>query len=71
MLDTQNWIKSKRMVISKYASQQISNSDQCSFQQEYVSPRILSFTGKRITEIAVKKKYNGWAIKNYTNLFSQ
>ncbi|CAF4066529.1 unnamed protein product [Rotaria sp. Silwood2] len=30
----------------------------CSFQQEYVSPRTLSFTGERTTEVAVKKKYN-------------
>ncbi|CAF5026496.1 unnamed protein product, partial [Rotaria sp. Silwood1] len=30
----------------------------CSFQQEYVPPRTLSFTGERTTEVAVKKKYN-------------
>jgi hypothetical protein len=28
------------------------NSDHCSFQQEYVSPKMLSFTGERTTEIA-------------------
>ncbi|CAF4392139.1 unnamed protein product [Rotaria magnacalcarata] len=32
--DAKNWIESKRMVISKYASHQILNSDHCSFQQE-------------------------------------
>ena len=58
ILDAQNWIKSKRMVISRYASHQILNSDHCSFQQEYVSPRTLSFTGERTTEVAVKKKHN-------------
>ncbi|CAF5084877.1 unnamed protein product, partial [Rotaria sp. Silwood1] len=31
--------------------------DHCSFQQEYVPPRTLSFTGERTTEVAVKKKY--------------
>ncbi|CAF4175085.1 unnamed protein product, partial [Rotaria sordida] len=32
--------------------------DHCSFQQEYVPPKTLSFTGERTTEVAVKKKYN-------------
>jgi hypothetical protein len=32
------------------------NSDHCSFQQEYVSPRTLSSIGERKTEITVKKK---------------
>jgi hypothetical protein len=41
-----------------YSSNQILNSDHCSFQQEYVSPRTLSFTGERTTKIAVKKKNN-------------
>ncbi|CAF1372128.1 unnamed protein product [Rotaria sp. Silwood1] len=34
----------------------MSRNDHCSFQQEYVSPRTLSFTGERTTEAAVKKK---------------
>jgi hypothetical protein len=41
-----------------YSSNQILNSDRCSFQQEYVSPRTLSFTSERTTEVAVKKKNN-------------
>ena len=57
-LDAQNWIKSKRTLIPKYCSHQILNSDHCSFQQEYVSPRTLSFTGERTTEVAVRKEYN-------------
>jgi hypothetical protein len=56
--DAQNWIESKRNVISKFSSHQILNSDHCSFQQEYIAPRTLSFTGERTTEVAVKKKYN-------------
>ena len=44
--------------MERYSSNQILNSDPCSFQQEYVSPRILSFTGERTTEVAVKKKHN-------------
>jgi len=58
ILDAQNWIENKRTLISKYSSHQILNSDHCSFQQEYVPPRTLSFTGERTTEVAVKKKYN-------------
>jgi len=57
-LDAQNWIESNRSLISKYSSHQILNSDHCSFQQEYIPPRTLSFTGERTTEVAVKKKYN-------------
>ena len=45
-------------MISKYSSDQILNSDHCSFQKEYVSPRTLSFTGERTTEVAIKKKHN-------------
>ncbi|CAF1273376.1 unnamed protein product [Rotaria sordida] len=56
--DAHNWIDSKRTLISKYSSHQILNSDHCSFQQEYIPPRTLSFTGERTTEVAVKKKYN-------------
>jgi hypothetical protein len=41
--------------MSKYSSDQILNSDHCSFQKEYVSPRTLSFTGERTTEVAIKK----------------
>ncbi|CAF4024087.1 unnamed protein product [Rotaria magnacalcarata] len=33
-------------------------NDHCSFQQEYVSPRTLSFTGERTTEVAIKKKHS-------------
>ncbi|CAF5071397.1 unnamed protein product, partial [Rotaria sp. Silwood1] len=54
----QNWIDSKTIVTSKHSSHQILNSDHCSFQQEYVPPRILSFTGERIIEVAVPKKHN-------------
>ncbi len=42
----------------KYSSHEILNSDHCSFQQEYISPRTLSFTGERTTEVAAKKKNN-------------
>ncbi|CAF1299200.1 unnamed protein product [Rotaria sordida] len=56
--NAQNWIESKRTLISKYSSHPILNSDHCSFQQEYVPPRTLSFTGERTTEVAAKKKYN-------------
>ncbi|CAF1542785.1 unnamed protein product, partial [Rotaria sordida] len=53
-----NWIESKRSLISTFTPHEILNSDHCSFQQEYVSPRTLSFTGERTTEVAVKKKHN-------------
>ncbi|CAF1102379.1 unnamed protein product [Didymodactylos carnosus] len=56
--DAHNWIESQSSLILKYSSRQILNSDHCSFQQEYVSPRTLSFTGERTTEVAVKKKKN-------------
>jgi hypothetical protein len=58
ILDARNWIESKRTLISKYSSDQILNSDHCSFQKEYVSPRTLSFTGERTTEVTIKKKHN-------------
>jgi len=58
ILDARNWVESKRTLISKYSSDQILNSDHCSFQKEYVSPRTLSFTGERTTEVAIKKKHN-------------
>jgi len=45
-------------LISNYSPNQILNSDHCSFQKEYISPRTLSFTGERTTEVAVKKKNN-------------
>jgi hypothetical protein len=57
-LDAHNWLESKRPLISKYSTNEILNSDHCSFQEEYVSPRTLYFTGERTTEVAVKKKYN-------------
>jgi hypothetical protein len=41
-----------------YYRHEILNSDHCSFQQEYISPRTLSFAGERTTEVAVKKKNN-------------
>ncbi|CAF3971662.1 unnamed protein product [Rotaria sp. Silwood1] len=56
--DAQNWIESKRSLISTFTPHEILNSDHCSFQQEYVSPRTLSFTGERTTEVAVKKRHN-------------
>ncbi|CAF1345520.1 unnamed protein product [Rotaria sordida] len=56
--DAHNWIESKRSLIAKYSANEILNSDHCSFQQEYIPPRTLSFTGERTTEVAVKKKYN-------------
>ncbi|CAF2914162.1 unnamed protein product [Rotaria sp. Silwood2] len=49
---------SKKTLISKYSSHQILNSDHCSFQQEYIPPRTLSFTVERTPEVTVKKKYN-------------
>ncbi|CAF1254595.1 unnamed protein product [Rotaria sordida] len=56
--NAQNWIESKRTIISKYTTHQILNSDHCSFQQEYVSPRTLSFSGERTTEVVVKQKHH-------------
>ncbi|CAF1424230.1 unnamed protein product [Rotaria sp. Silwood1] len=56
--DAHNWIESKRPLILKYSTNKILNSDHCSFQQEHVPPRTLSFTSERTTEVAVKKKYN-------------
>lgn len=58
ILDAHNWIKNQRSLISNYSSRQILNSDHCSFQQEYVPPRTLCFTGERTTEVTVKKKKN-------------
>ncbi|CAF3192227.1 unnamed protein product [Rotaria sp. Silwood2] len=56
--DAQNCVESKRPLISIYSSREILNSDHCSFHQEHVPPRTLSYTGKRTTEVAVKKKNN-------------
>ena len=47
-----------RPIISNYSSGEILNDDYCSFQQEHVFPRILSFIGERTTEVAVRKKNN-------------
>jgi hypothetical protein len=58
ILDAHDWIENQRPLISNYSSHQILNSDHCSFQQEYVSPRTRSFTGERTTEVAVKKMNN-------------
>ena len=52
----QKWKESKRSLISNYLSHEILNSEHCSFQQEYVPPETLSFTDKRTTEVASKKK---------------
>ncbi|CAF3844339.1 unnamed protein product [Rotaria magnacalcarata] len=35
-----------------------SRSNHCSLQQEYISPRTLSFTGESTTEVSVKRKNN-------------
>ncbi|CAF3197530.1 unnamed protein product [Rotaria sp. Silwood2] len=56
--DAQNCVESKRPLISIYSSREILNSDHCSFHQEHVPPRTLSYTGERTTEVAVKKKNN-------------
>ena len=56
--DAQDWIENIKLIISNYSSGEILNSDHCSFQKEYVSPRILPFTGERTTEVAVRKKNN-------------
>jgi hypothetical protein len=57
-VDAQNWIKNQRSLISSYSYDEILNSDHCSFQKEYISPRTLSFTGERITAVnMVKIKY--------------
>ena len=56
--DAHDWIENHRSLILNYSSNQILNSDHCSFQQECVPPRTLSFTGERTTEVAVKKKNN-------------
>ena len=58
LLDAHRWVESNRSLLSKYSSDQILNSDHCSFQQEYIAPRTLSYTGERTTEVAVKKKHN-------------
>ncbi|CAF3513337.1 unnamed protein product [Rotaria sp. Silwood2] len=58
ILDAHNRMDSKKTLISKYSSHQILNSDHCSFQQEYIPPRTLSFTVERTPEVTVKKKYN-------------
>jgi hypothetical protein len=58
ILDASNWIENQRSLIQNYSPHQILNSDRCSFQKEHISPRTLSFTGERTTEVAVKKKNN-------------
>ena len=45
-------------MISNYSDNEILNSDHCPFQKEYISPRTLSFTGERTTEVAARKKNN-------------
>jgi hypothetical protein len=56
--DAYDWIESQRSLILNYSPGEILNSDHCSFQKEHISPRTLSFTGERTTEVAVKKKNN-------------
>ena len=56
VVDAQKWVESQRHLIAKYSPNEILNSDHCSFQQEYVSPRTLSFTGERTTEVAARRK---------------
>ena len=56
VVDAQKWVESQRHLLSKYSPNEILNSDHCSFQQEYVSPRTLSFTGERTTEVAARRK---------------
>ncbi|CAF4628267.1 unnamed protein product, partial [Rotaria sp. Silwood2] len=56
--DAYDWIRNQRSLILNYYPHEILNSDHCSFQQEYISPRTLSFTGERTTEVVVKKKNN-------------
>ena len=58
MLDAHDWIHSQRSIILNYFPHQIFNSDHCSFQQEHISPKTLSFTGERTIEVAVKSKNN-------------
>ena len=58
ILDAHDWINSQRSLILNYSSHQILNSDHCSFQQEYIFPRTLSFPTERITEVAVKRNNN-------------
>ncbi|CAF2909990.1 unnamed protein product [Rotaria sp. Silwood2] len=53
----QDWVENIRPIISNYSPREILNTDHCSFQQKYVSPRTLSFTGERTTEVAVRKKH--------------
>ncbi|CAM4830293.1 unnamed protein product [Rotaria magnacalcarata] len=53
-----DWINNEKSLILNYSPGQVLNSNHCSFQQEYISPRTLSFTGERTTEVAVKKKNN-------------
>ena len=55
-LDALGWEEKQRSVFSQLSSDQILNSDHCSFQQEYVRSRTLSLTGERTTEVAIRKK---------------
>ena len=64
VVDAQKWVENQRYLIAKYSPNEILNSDHCSFQQEYVSPRILSFTGERTTEVSARRKNN--IIYSYT-----
>ena len=58
VVDGQIGVESQKHLISKYSPHKILYSDHCSFQQEYISPRTLSFTGERTTGVAVRRKNN-------------
>ncbi|CAF1264499.1 unnamed protein product [Rotaria magnacalcarata] len=72
--DARNWVKNQKSLISNYSPEQILTSDHCSFQQEYISPRTLSFMGERTTKVAVKKKNNvthSYTVQSITSAVSQ
>ena len=58
VVNAQKCVESQKHSIAKYSPKEIINSDHCSFQQEYVSPRTLHLTGERATEVAVRRKNN-------------
>ena len=57
-LDARTWVKNKKSLIFNYSLDQILNSNHYSFQQEYISPRTLSFMGEKTTKVSVRKKNN-------------
>ncbi|CAF4221215.1 unnamed protein product [Rotaria sordida] len=52
-----NTFKKENDISSRRCSK-LDRNEHCSFQKEYVSPRTLSFTGERTTEVAIKRKHN-------------